>query len=307
MEERDWDEKAGHPMQSWVWGEFRGSRQKVSRVVADNQFLIVWTRISGTPWVFGYIPMGPLPSEKDIEVIKKEATKNRAIGVRMEPLVLKGQENEVLKKMHPGRHLFKQKTFWWDLKMSEEELLGKMHPKCRYNIRLAEKKGVEIYEDNSDDALESYLHLMFERTAKRQKIYAHSIDYHRKLWKALSAAGMASLFLAKYEGKTVATWMVFKWRKWLYYAYGAFDDDVKAVMAPVLGLWKIALWGKKDGFEMMDLWGAEEGKGFSRFKEQFGPSLVELAGAFDVIVQPLPYWLFRRAEEVRWKILRMWR
>jgi hypothetical protein len=307
MDSREWDRLIKHPMQTWAWGEFRKQRQEISRVCEDGQFLIIWTKIGRTPWVFGYIPMGPKPTARDVTAIKKEAAKKGAIGVRMEPLVPKGDENEVLNNLPRGRHLFKPKTYWWNLRLSEQELLGKMHTKCRYNIRLAEKKGVFISEDNSDEALEEYLRLMFEKTTQRQKIYAHSADYHRTLWKTLKAVDMASLFTAKYEGKTVASWMVFKWKKWLYYAYGAFDDEFRAIMAPVLGLWKIARWGKSRGFETIDMWGAEEGKGFSRFKEQFGPDLVEMAGTFDVVVNPIWYWLFRTAEEVRWKILRLWR
>ncbi len=70
-------------------------------------------------------------------------------------------------------------------------------------------------------------------------------------------------------------------------------------------LWKIALWGKAQGCKIFDLWGAEEGKGFSRFKEQFGAELVEMAGTYDLPVNPLLYKLFRFAEEARWKMLRI--
>jgi lipid II:glycine glycyltransferase (peptidoglycan interpeptide bridge formation enzyme) len=52
------------------------------------------------------------------------------------------------------------------------------------------------------------------------------------------------------------------------------------------------------------LWVADEGKGFTRFKQQFGPRLVQFVGTYDLIVQPLPYWIFRLLEEVRWKILK---
>jgi len=55
------------------------------------------------------------------------------------------------------------------------------------------------------------------------------------------------------------------------------------------------------------LWGAEGGKGFSRFKEQFGGQPVKLAGTFDLPVDLLLYLLFRAAEAARWKILRIFK
>ena len=74
-------------------------------------------------------------------------------------------------------------------------------------------------------------------------------------------------------------------------------------MAPSLVLWETAKWGKKQGCKIYDLWGVEEGKGFTRFKEQFGPQLVTFIGTFDLIINPLFYWLFRFLEFLRWQIL----
>ena len=65
----------------------------------------------------------------------------------------------------PAAHpLFTKYTFILDLTKSEEELLKNMHPKTRYNIRVAEKKGVKVIEDNSDKAFEEYLKLTKETT-----------------------------------------------------------------------------------------------------------------------------------------------
>ena len=75
-------------------------------------------------------------------------------------------------------------------------------------------------------------------------------------------------------------------------------------MAQTLLLWEIIRWGKERGYKYFDLWGTEEGKGFARFKEQFGGEIVELAGTFDLPVNKFIYPLFRLAEGVRWKILR---
>jgi lipid II:glycine glycyltransferase (peptidoglycan interpeptide bridge formation enzyme) len=98
--------------------------------------------------------------------------------------------------------------------------------------------------------------------------------------------------------------MIFVWKDFAYYAYGAFDDEYKDRMAPVLGLWEIIKWAKDRGCKTLDMWGAEEGRGFSRFKEQFGPESVEMAGTYDLPINPLLYKIFRLSEEIRWKVLR---
>jgi lipid II:glycine glycyltransferase (peptidoglycan interpeptide bridge formation enzyme) len=189
-----------------------------------------------------------------------------------------------------------------DLEKTENDLLASMSPKCRYNIRLATKHGVRVLEEYNSIA--DYLKLMFGKTTKRQKIYSHSEIYHEKLWDTLYKQNIAKMFCAKYENKIIACWIIFCWRDFIYYAYGAFDDDYKNLMAPVLGLWEIIKWGKRNGFKTLDLWGAEEGKGFSRFKEQFGPTLVEMVGSYDLPINGFMYKFFRIFEEIRWKILR---
>ncbi|TSC84185.1 MAG: protein FemA [Microgenomates group bacterium Gr01-1014_16] len=286
MDKAEWNENAGHPMQSFEWGEFREKMgNKVSRI---GLFQIIWSKLPLGLW-FGYCPMSEMPSEADLKKFKG------GVGVRFEPNVIKDSRFKVQDSMVPGRHLFKPKTYWMNLSLSEEDLLKNMTPKCRYNIRLAQKHGIVVKEGNVED----YLRLI-RKTINRQKIYAHGEKYHREL----SKIPWTKLFEARYKDVVVASWMIFVWKDFIYYAYGAFDDEYKNLMAPVLGLWEIAKWGKKNGYKTFDLWGAEEGKGYTRFKEQFGPKLVEMAGTYDL---PVSRWypVFRIAEEVRWKILRM--
>ena len=85
----------------------------------------------------------------------------------------------------PAAHpLFTKYTFVLDLTKSEEELLKNMSQKTRYNIRVAERKGVKVSEDNSDRTFEEYLKLTRETTS-RQNFYAHSEKYHRLMWETL--------------------------------------------------------------------------------------------------------------------------
>lgn len=297
-ENKRWDELVTHPLQSWEWGEFREKRQKISRVA---NFLIMWTKIKFMPWSFGYIPMGRIPNEAEIEKLKEEAKRQKAIGIRLEPNELKGDRTIDLPK---GRHLFKPKTYWWNLAKSEEELLKAMHPKGRYNIKVAQKHNVSVRVSVRQEDFDKYLELMFEGTAKRQGIYSHSREYHQQMWVGLKDK-IAKLFVAEYQGKIVAADIIFCFKDKIYYAYGASALEHKEVMAPTLLLWEIARWAKSQGYKTFDLWGAEEGKGFSRFKSQFGADLIEMAGTFDLPTNKVLYTLFRIAEEARWKILRI--
>ncbi len=306
-EAQEWNSQVGHPLQTWEWGEFKkATGLKVSRVAG---FQITWHRIPGTPWTIGYLPKSRLPDANDLKAIEIEANRHNALLVRLEPDATRQEAKRWLQAygelLKPGRRFFTPRTFWLYLDKTEEELLAAMHPKARYNIRLAQKKGVTVQEDNSPEAFERYLDLTFGETTERQKFYAHDRKYHKKMWNLMHPAGIAHLFTGTFEGKILVTWILFKWEHKIYYPYGASSVEHRDVQAPSLMLWKTALWGKSQGAQIYDLWGSEEGKGFNRFKEQFSPKLVEFVGTWDLVVNPYLYHLFRVTEELRWKILRL--
>ena len=126
-----------------------------------------------------------------------------------------------------GRSLFTKYNFVLDVTPSEAELLASFKQKTRYNIKVAEKKGVTVAIDDSPEAFEKYLELT-EETTKRQGFYAHSRDYHKKMWNTLHPAGIAHLLTAKYptsptatqghsEDEIITTWILFKFNDTLYY------------------------------------------------------------------------------------------
>lgn len=293
-----------HPTQSPQWGEFRKKTGNLVSVV--NGLQIIWSKIPRTPWYFGTLSKSRMPSNKDIKRLRNEGIKLGGIGIRIEPEVLKNKalsaQRSALNKLVAGRKFYTPQTYWLDLTKSEDELLATMHPKARYNIRLAEKKGVSIIEDNSDEAFAKYLELT-EETARRQGFFAHDREYHQKMWDSMKEK-VAHLFVAKYQGETLATWIIFKYDNKIYYPYGASSEKYREVMAPALMLWKTALWGKAQGCKTYDLWGGEEGKGFADFKKRFGPKFVEFVGTYDLVINPVLYWLFRVAEIIRWGLLK---
>ena len=293
-----------HPLQSPAWGTFR--RSMGVDIARFNNWQISFHKIPYTPWTIGYFPKGPTVTKEMIEALETLGKEKNAIFIQIEPNVTSG--NQLLPPSH--HPLFPKYTFVLDLTTSEEQLLAAMHPKTRYNIRIAQKHGVTIQEDNS--AFETYLKLNQE-TLERQGFYAHNETYHRKMWQHLHPAGIARLFTATYQQKILAAWIIFVWHDTIYYPYGASSREHSEVMAPTLMLWEIVRWAKQKGFKKFDLWGALGPKpdshdpwfGFHRVKQGFNPNLVEFVGSYDLVLKPTLYNMYAFADTLRWMYLRI--
>jgi lipid II:glycine glycyltransferase (peptidoglycan interpeptide bridge formation enzyme) len=299
---------AKHPLQTWEWGEFR--KKWGNEVLRTDYGQLTLHKIPFTPFKIAMFIKGPKPTKKMLDDLKKIAKQEKLIFIKLEPNVVSDKKTiDLLKKNGavPGKTLFTPTTFWIDLTKSEEELLKSFHSKTRYNIRLAERKGVTVSEDNSDKAFEKYLSLTRE-TVERQGFYAHNEKYHRLMWKTLhkdmGKNPIARLLVAKYKKEIIATWIVFVWKDFLYYPYGASTNRHKKVMASNLMMWEAIKYGKKLGLKTFDLWGREPGKGFTHFKEGYGPKVIEFLGTWDLVTSPL-YYLYRAVETFRWIILRL--
>ncbi len=304
-----------HPLQSPAWGQFR-KKMGVDVGTLGDSFVSFHT-IPHTPWTIGYFPKGPTLTKTMIEELQTLGRKKHAIFIQLEPNSIKDSRFRIqdlgLKQSH--HPLFTKYTFVIDLSKSEDELLKAMHPKTRYNIRVAQKKGVTIQEDNSPEAFEAYLALS-EETTKRQGFFAHNQTYQRTMWNTMHESGIAHLFTATYEGEILTAWIIFVYGDTMYYPYGTSSREHREVMAPTLLLWELVVWGKKQGLKKFDLWGAlgpsKDGNidendpwfGFHRFKQGFNPELVEFAGSYDLVINPVLYQLYKLADTIRWKLLK---
>ena len=292
-----------HPLQSKQWGEFRA---EWGNEILNTKFGIITShKIPITSYKIGVFEKGPTPTKEMLLELNKLGYENNLIFIKLEPNV---ENSSSVKQLISefcvqGKTLFTPTTFWIDLTKSEEELMKSFSSKTRYNIRLAEKKGVKVEIDNSNEAFENYLRLTFE-TAKRQGFYAHTEKYHRLMWKHLKNK-IAHLLVAKYKGEIISAWILFAYDGFLYYPYGASTDKYKDVMANNLMMWVAIKFGKKLGLKTFDLWGREEGKGFTKFKEGYNPKVVEFVGSWDLVVNKPLYYLYRLAEKIRWFILRL--
>lgn len=313
-----------HPLQSWEWGEFRkNAGNKVVRFgVFEKKKLTQAITITMHDLPYTYFQIGAFIkggelNKKTLEFLKDYSKKQHLIFLKMEPNLVASSQKTVVRGKYikllrgvgavPGRRLFTPTTFWIDLTKSEKDLLNGFSSKTRYNIRVAEKHGVKIKEDNSDLAFNKYIQLTRE-TSKRQGFYAHSEHYHRLMWEFLRLRSgrfpIAHLLTATYKGEVITTWILFTWHDFLYYPYGASTEKYKNVMANNLMMWEAIKFGKKMKLKNFDLWGREERKGFTKFKEGYNPEVIEFLGTWDLVTSPM-YWPYRVAETIRWALLRL--
>ena len=322
-EKEAFNKAAGHPLQSWEWGEFR--KEAGNEVVRFSFGQLTLHKIPFTKYKVGAFIKGPMPSKEMIEELLRFACEHNLIFIKLEPnyVIKKGgiacaDEKKVVDLLRkngarPGKTLFTPTTFWIDLTKPEDELMKSFQPKTRYNIRVAQRKGVEVVEDNSDKAFEKYIELTRE-TVERQGFYAHTESYHRLMWKHLNEEPsgpeaspgrrpIAKLLTARYKGEIITTWILFVWHDFLYYPYGASSDKYKNVMANNLMMWEAIRFGKRLGLKTFDLWGREAGKGFTKFKEGYNPQVVEFLGTWDLITSHF-YYPYRLTEILRWSYLK---
>ncbi|MBL7078466.1 peptidoglycan bridge formation glycyltransferase FemA/FemB family protein [Candidatus Shapirobacteria bacterium] len=333
-----YNSRVNHPLQSFEWGEFRKSNGvKVVRFgiwekeKLVSAFQVFFHPIPKTKFTIGYFPKGEKPSKTMIKAIKQAARDNNAIFVKFEPNQIyktwKNQKGKIeandyqekkfdfekLGLVKSAKTTFDPHTFVLNLKKKEEELLESFQGKTRYNLRLSQRKGVKVVEESTPAGLTIFTNLLFEETVKRQGFYLHNPEYFKKLWEKLAPAGIAKILLAKYKSNVLAAWMIFSWKKTLYYPYGASSNQFRNLMASNLICWEAIRLGKKLGCEQFDMWGSLPPEadsdhpwyGFHRFKLGYGGDLVEMVGSWDLVVNKFLYPLYNLAEKLRWKFLRL--
>lgn len=319
-----YNSRVNHVIQSWEWGEFRKKTGldlvRMGHFENDKlstAYQLTFHKVPLFPQTIGYMPKGPMPDAKMIETLQDIAGEKNAAFIKMEPNVL---VNEKLKMkiekltglVKSNKPLFTKYNFLIDLTKTEDQLLAAMHPKTRYNIGLAQRYGVEVYESTEQIDFDIYLKLYFE-TTKRQKYFGHTPGYHKLVWQTLAPAKMARVLIARYKAKPLVAWMLFNFKDTMYYPYGGSSTENKEVMASNIVAWEAIKLAKKNGLKIFDMWGALGPKandkdpwyGFHRFKAGYGPTHVEYIGTYDLILKNAIYKSLNAADRLRWIMLRM--
>ncbi len=191
----------------------------------------------------------------------------------------------------------------------DEVLLGGMHKKTRYNIGLAEKKGVTV-EKAGVEALSDW-YTLYRQTAERDRIAIHSEKYYRDLFAQTSSV---TLWLARYEGQLLAGNIVLQHATTATYLYGASSNEHRNLMAPYALQWAAMCEARDQGATEYDLFGIpptdDENHpmhGLYRFKTGFGGRIVHRLGAWDAVLRPLWWNLWTWADSARIWYYKVWK
>jgi lipid II:glycine glycyltransferase (peptidoglycan interpeptide bridge formation enzyme) len=327
-EQQLYDSIVQHPLQSWAWGEFRKQTGiQVERVgffeggKLINAFQVFFHPIPLLGGTAGYCPKAYMPDEEQIQALRQLGIAHNALFVKLEPNVGHKVDSPsgfdsvdaFLKKNEcvVGKSLFTKYTFQLDLTQDEEKLFGNLASKTRYNVNVAKKKDVKIYENTTKEGMDRYIEILQETTS-RQGFYAHTPNYFRKMWETIGQSGMIRIFEAHYQDQVLVSWVMFAFNNRLYYPYGASRSVFREVMASTLMMWEMIRFGHLSGNTLFDMWGSlgptpdekDPWFGFHRFKKGFGADLVEFLGTYDLVLNPRMYTLFTALEKIRWSFLR---
>lgn len=273
----------------------------------------------GYSWL--YVPRGPvfagsLPTAAVWLNLEKQliqlAQTEAAMFVRVEPLWSAAQTQLLQRHQWRGAEhdVQPRHTLLLDLRQTASALLAAMHHKTRYNIRLAEKRGVQVRFSTAPADLETFIRLSYD-VEERSVFRYHPPDYYRAMHNALSPSGLFAIAIAELAGTTLAAHILISFGDTVTYVHGASSSHERQSMAPHLLQWASIQWAQAAGKATYDFFGvAPPGApsdhpwaGITRFKESFGGRRVSYLGAYDYVVQPQHYSAFTLARRLR----RLWR
>jgi lipid II:glycine glycyltransferase (peptidoglycan interpeptide bridge formation enzyme) len=284
----------------------------------------IYIRGFSTGLAMFYVPKGPLLSDwsntelrrQVLTDLNKVARQARAIFIKVDPDVrvgtgIPGQANEWNDQLgdaiiddlssmgwrYSNEQVQFANTVMIDLSQPEDELLARMKPKTRYNIRLAERKGVKVRLGGVNDL--DLLYQLYAETSIRDGFVIRASEYYHALWSSFLKAGMAKILIAEVNEYPVAALILFILQSKVWFLYGMSRDAHRDKMPNYLLQWEAICQCKRAGCITYDLWGAptqfvesDPLWGVYRFKDGLGGQVVRHIGAWDLAVQKTGYRIF---------------
>lgn len=319
-----------HILQTWEWAQFKSEYgwQPLPQIWRDEQgqvrgaAMVLKRAVPGRLSVL-YVPRGPLVDWEDavwrrrvVYDLQALARAEGSIFIKMDPELIIGygvpgengaqpQNELVLEELkNAGWRVSSEQvqfrnTVWLDLTGSEEDWLARMKQKARYNLRLSQRKGVQVRLGSQPDL--PPLYRMYAETSVRDGFVIRDEAYYLSLWRKFMERGLAQPLIAEVEGEMVAGIFLFTFASRAWYLYGMSRQAHREKMPNYLLQWEAMRLAKSRGCTQYDLWGApdvfdetDSMWGVFRFKEGLGGRVIRTVGALDYPSRPLLFTLYTR-------------
>jgi lipid II:glycine glycyltransferase (peptidoglycan interpeptide bridge formation enzyme) len=311
-----WDElivqnpDGGQILQTRAWGEFKRAHRWAPHYLLSESGPPVATlelrhSVPGLGFL-GYVPKGPGvagPSELPALLDGLRATAASAFAIKVEPEIEQSAAaTSALRDMglEKSRHdvQISRATIIVDLRPDEDALLASFKPKCRYNIRLAQRHEVTVSPVPLDETSIDTMYALMASTRDRAGFTLRSREYFAQYWRLHAAAGQGQLFFAALDGEVLAGVFATSLGRKAWYKDGGSTKEHAAVMAPHLLQWEVMRWLKARGVEAYDLVAVPPAAelnaghplyGLYRFKSGFSERITEYVGTWDLPVHRRRY------------------
>lgn len=302
------------------WQAERVALAENGRAVAGGQVLL-----RRLPWgqALAYVPKGPLADWRNaaqvralLAALREASAPHRPALLKLEPDLPDSPQLDLilgsygLQRGHPVQP---RSTLHLGLCDGPETVLAGMKQKWRYNVRLADRKGVTVRTMTAVD-LPAW-HAMNAETSQRDGFGVHQPAYYAAAFD-LFPPGRACWLLAEFEGQPLAAIVVFALGRKSWYLWGASHSLERQRMPNHALQWAGIRWAVEQGCHSYDLWGIPDEVGANpeafaddlaeqpgglwgvyRFKQGFGGQVVRYTGAWDLPLSAVgqrAYYLARR-------------
>jgi len=187
---------------------------------------------------------------------------------------------------------------------AEEEILADMKSKTRYNIRLAEKKGVKVFQASIE--LLPVFYKLYAQTARRNGIYICDYKHFVALFSALADAGDSTeihFLLAGHDKEIIAGAIIAISGRTGTYLFGASSNNKRNFMGSYALQWAAIQLVRQKGCLTYDMGAVSPTKdpchpfyGLYRFKTGFGGRIIHKNGSWDYPLDIDKYEQYRNLE-----------
>ena len=305
-------------LHSWAWGEVnKQTEQDIIRVGIYERNTLVCVAlvivVAARRGTFLFVPHGPIATSEQylqpcLQVLSRFlaslSAKYGALFARISPLLEDTERNNALFSSLGYRpapiYMHAENSWVLSLSKDTDQLLAGMRKTTRNLIRRADKDGVQVIDDHSDENLKAFCKL-YDETVQKHGFTPFSHSFLRTEIDAFNSLGdpniSAHLYLASWQGHILSGAIIIHYGHSAFYHHGANSLLHSKVPSSYALQWRSICDAVDAGKQFYNFWGITKSKdkkhpwaGLTLFKKGFGGEHRDYIHAYDLLFSQ-KYWV----------------